>query len=277
MTTPPPDDHDPSVSPDAPVDEEQLAALRALLRDEPIDIDAAATETRIMAALDAADAASAPVESAALAGSDPTDLASTDQRSTDQRSTDQRRTATPPPPARWRVQSRPLLVAAGVLAVLGVGAVIWSASDQEAENMASAGDAAIVDTTARAPGDDAGGSDLGADADRAEESTEPASTLAPPPPPAPAVADGALADLGRFDSVDDLLRGAPGEQASPSGAGGADGFAGATTSALECAAARAAAGDTVLGTATLGTTTVLVVEADGVRSVFELPACRPRT
>jgi hypothetical protein len=270
MTTLPPDDHDPSTFPETPVDEERLAALRALLRDEPIDIDAAATETRIMAALDAADAAPA-----ATAGTEPGG-----QRPADHIGGD-RRTTTPPPPARWRVPARPLLVAAGVLAVLGVGAAVWSASDQDAEYMASAGDAATAETTTRPPGDDADGvtSDLGGGdgtADSTAESAGPASTLAPPPPPAAASADGTLADLGRFDSVDDLLRRVAVRQDTSSGAGGADGFARASTEALECAATRSAAGETVLGTAAIGATTVLVVEADGTPLLFELPSCRAR-
>jgi hypothetical protein len=260
MTAPPPDDHDPSQVPDPPLDEERLAALRALLRDEPIEIDAKATDARIRAALEAA-GTTAP-GTATSAGSTPLIAGQPGEH---------RRTTSPPPPTRSHRATRPLLVAAAVLAVLGVGAVVWSTADRDAEFLASAGDADSEASAARAADDSAGGSDL---EDGATESAGPTSTLAPPT--AAALDAGTLADLGRFDSVDDLLRQVPAVPTESPGAGGADGFVPASGAALECVATRAAAGEVVLGTATVGADTVLVVEVQGAPLLYDLPACRPR-
>lgn len=256
MTTPPPDDHDdPTVSPDAPMDDQRLAALRALLRDEPIDVDPAATESRIMAALDAADARPVPTE---------LDRATTGRPEV-------RRTTTP----RTHRAGRPLLVAAAVLAVVGVGAVVWSSTERDAEFMASAGDASEAEATAPGDGGVAGGAQddsAGAGADAA-----PTTTVAPAAPAIPS--DAGLVDLGRFDSVQQLLRDVPEDllRRTPTdpGASSNEQFDTDAASAPACAALRRSQGEQVLGIATVAGTSVLLTEIDGTRAVVEVPDCRP--
>ncbi|MFN7148022.1 MAG: hypothetical protein ACK4V6_00940 [Microthrixaceae bacterium] len=271
MTTPPPDDQqDVPDAADAPIDDDRLAALRALLRDEPVDTDPAATETRILAALDAA-------------ADEPMRLVSDAPAVTGRRPGPH--TTTRVAPARRGWSARPVLVAAALLAVVGIGAVVWGSADRDAEFMASAGDAATAEATIGVPGDEAGGAadggsvgDSDDDAD-AIESADPTSTLAPAP--AAAAAGGALVDLGDFDSVerllrdgpDDLLERLPDEQVS--GAERSTQFDQRASAAVTCAAQRSSSGDRVLGIATVVGTAVLVVEADGSRALFELPPCRP--
>lgn len=268
MTAPPPDDHqDLPDAADPRIDDEQLAALRALLRDEPVDTDPAAAERRILAALDAADAG--PLRPVA-------DPATATGR------TGARTTSVAPPRRTW--SARPVLVAAALLAVVGIGAVVWGSASRDAEFMASAGDDAtgqeaggIVDDSAA--GDSAAGDRAQEDADDgagASESAQAPSTLSPAAAPA-----SALADLGDFDSVEQVLQARPSQllERVP-GDPGTDAarstqFDRQATAADACAVQRSSAGERVLGIATVTGTPVLVVEADGNRAVLELPACRP--
>lgn len=277
MTTSPSDDHeDQPDAPEAPIDDERLAALRALLRDEPVDTDPAATETRILAALDAATDQPLRVVSDTPAGA---------ARRPGPR-------ATPATPARRAWSARPVLVAAALLAVVGIGAVVWGSADRDAEFMASGGDAATAEETTDAAGDQAGGaagtgaagdSEAGDsapsdsdDGSTAAESADPTSTLAPA-----AASLGALAELGEFDSVERLLRAAPDDLLArlPDEQGPDIGrttqFDQQVSAATACAAQRSSSGERVLGIATVAGTAVLVVEVDGVRAVLELPSCRP--
>lgn len=261
--TAPTDDHDPSGPSEAPLDDDRLAALRAMLRDEPVDTDPAATESRILAALDAAADEPARHGSVALGGVGPRPG---------------RRRAGPAGP-RW--SARPVLVAAALLAVVGIGAVVWSSTDRDAQFTASAGDAATAETTG-APGDEAGGSADSESLDGSEESgaagasADPSSTLAPAP-----AAAGNVADLGDFDSVeqlrrvdpDDLLERLADDQGSD--AGRSTQFDQQASAAEACAAQRSSRGERVLGVATVAGAAVVVVEVDGARALFELPSCRP--
>jgi hypothetical protein len=180
-----------------------------------------------------------------------------------------------------------VLVAAALLAVVGIGAVVWGSSNRDAEFMASAGDAATGQESAAIPGDEAGGTaDDSAAGDRAQddaddgaaasESAQAPSTLSPAAAPA-----GALADLGDFDSVEQVLQarpeqllervpGDPGTDAARSTQ-----FDRQASAADACAVQRSSSGELVLGVATVTGAPVLVVEADGNRAVLELPACRP--
>ena len=263
--TPPTDDHDdPSGPSEAPNDDDRLAALRPMLRDEPVDTEPAATETRILGALDAA--ADAPAGHGLRA---PADVGGRAGGRTTTRAGRQ-----------W--SARPVLVAAALLAVVGNGAVDWSTAHPDGEFMASDGDAATSETTG-APGAAAGGAADSHPRDGDEELSEtdaaadPTSTLAPAPP---AAAAGALADLGSFDSVEQLRR----EDLDallarvPDGPGTDPGhstqFDQQSAAADACAAQRSATGEAVLGVATVAGTTVLVVQVDGGRALFELPSCR---
>lgn len=272
MTTSPSDDHeDQPDAPEAPIDDERLAALRALLRDEPVDTDPAATETRILAALDAATAE--PVRH----GSDSPAVTA--------RHSGRPAMPTPATPTRRPWTARPVLVAAALLAVVGIGAVVWGSTDRDAEFMASSGDAATGEDTTDAAGDQVGGAAPGGAADdsapsdldgsAATESAEPTSTLAPA-----AASLGALADLGEFESVERLLRDGPDDvlarlpDAQGSDTGRSTQFDPQESAATACAAQRSSAGERVLGIATVAGTAVLVVEVDGATVVLELPSCR---
>jgi hypothetical protein len=274
MTAPPPDDHqDLPDAADAPIDDAQLAALRALLRDEPVTTDPAATETRILAALDAADTEPLRPVADPAAATGPSGPRTTSVA-----------------PARRTWSARPVLVAAALLAVVGIGAVVWGSTDRDAEFMASAGDAA---TDAQPTGDgdgDAGGAELGEVADdstlddrdggsAAQGAGAPTSTAAPAAPSEAAA--GTLDDLGDFDSVEQLLQADPAEllERLPGDLGSdtarSTQFDRQASAADACAVQRSSSGELVLGVATVTGTPVLVVQADGNRAVLELPACRP--
>ena len=263
MTAPPPDDHqDLPDAADPRIDDEQLAALRALLRDEPVDTDPAAAERRILAALDAADAG--PLRPVA-------DPATATGR------TGARTTSVAPPRRTW--SARPVLVAAALLAVVGIGAVVWGSASRDAEFMASAGDAATGQEAGGIVDDSAAGDRAQEDADDgagASESAQAPSTLSPAAAPA-----SALADLGDFDSVEQVLQARPSQllervPGDPrTDAARSTQFDRQASAVDACALQRSSAGERVLGIATVTGTPVLVVEVDGVPAVLELPSCRP--
>lgn len=172
MTTPPP----PASEPFDELDPDAVAALRARLRDEPIAVDDAARERAIAAALHAA-----PRQVTALDDVRP--------RTTQRRGS----------------SARPVLVAAAVLAVLGIGAAI--AVSSAGDRTGNQETASVLDDSTPAPlSDGADGAGGAATASSAEPPTARASEeLGPTTTAAPFAESGSLVDLGSFDDTDALL------------------------------------------------------------------------
>ena len=241
MTEPPdslpPDGRD---EPIEPVDDAAVARLRAMLRDEPVQDDELARERRLRAALDAA----GPVATTA------------------------------PVPRPRRAGPRPWLVAAAVLAVVGVAGFFVLSLDSSGgqDEMGSAGDSAELE---RAPADDGATS-----AESAQDQAPVSSTTAPPAVAGSADSStAAVVDLGSFADeaalraaltdrdgwTDEQLRGL-----DPTTSPGAD--------QLRCVSQQQVLGLEVVGVAELGlrelVPVVVVRVGDGV-VVLDALSCTP--
>jgi hypothetical protein len=216
----------PAVEPE--LDDTALAALRALLRDEPVDDDDLARERRIRTALDAATlpSATAPVGPAPASESAPAP-------------------GVVPTPRRPN-SSGPWLVAAAVLLVLGVGGYLFVGLTGSGDN-----DEAAV-TADRATGST---STAAGDANSGTDGAE-SSAIA---------GSGPVVDLGDFEDLPTLLAAADRSEARSDAAaeptlpvGGVD--------PTPCVEEQRAAGLPVVATATLqGTVVVVVADPAGTR------------
>jgi hypothetical protein len=210
------------------LDDTTLAALRALLRDEPVDDDDLARERRIRTALDAATPPAAAAPSGPAPARDPAPAPGV------------------VPAPRRRNSSGPWLVAAAVLLVLGVGGYLFVGLDGSGGNDEAAVTAdRATGSTPMAAGD-------------ANDGTDGAESSA-------IAGSGPVVDLGAFEDLPALLAAADGSEARSDAAaeptlpvGGVD--------PTPCVEEQRAAGLPVVATATLqGTVVVVVADPAGTR------------
>lgn len=220
------------------LDDATVAALRALLRDEPVADDDLARERRIRAALDAAPAAV--------------------------------------PAPRRRTGGAGWLVAAAVVAVLGVGGYLFvSVAGSGSSDESASTEMAEVERP------DSGGEESGvADSDgtggvdTAAEPTERGGETGRPSSGAPPAAEAAVpvAELGTFDDLDALLavaRAAGDETAVQSGTAEPMDLG----EAMPCVEQQQAFGVQVVGVATLEGRAVVVVDGPVGPTVLEAAGC----
>lgn len=204
------------------LDDATVAALRALLRDEPVADDDLARERRLRAALDAAPAAV--------------------------------------PAPRRRTGGAGWLVAAAVVAVLGVGGYLFvSVAGSGSSDESASTDMAEVERA------DSGGEESGV---AASDGTGGTDTAGPAPP---AEAAEPVAELGSFDDLDALLavaRAAGAETAVQSGADPMD-----LSEAMPCVEQQQAFGVQVLGVATLEGRPVVVIDGPDGPTVLDATGC----
>lgn len=238
MTEPtdPTSQDDPS---EAPVEPAALAELRALLREEPVEDDELARERRIRAALDAAPrAGEAPPGSLA---------------------------AVPAP--RRAGSARPVLVAAAVLAVLGIGglfvvSIASSGGGQDESASLDAGSSADASSQPdRAPAEATAGA--GADA------AAPTSTVVPAAPEAEAATS--VVDLGVF-ADEAALRA---ELDAADGAARTSSAPATDPQEVSCAAQQSAQGVVVLGVATVASERRVVVRPFDELVLLDPSTCAP--
>lgn len=259
MTDPTTPDPDPTSD---PVEAELSAAaeeqLRALLRDDPVPDDELARERRIRAALDAFEPA--PAQRPA-AHRDP--LAPS---------------TTPVPVPRHRA-GRGLLVAAAVLAVLGVGGLFVAGiarSGGEDSASTEAADSAAVSSTVDGV---AGGAaeerspamEPPAAADGSGDESGSAAPTSTAAPDRSLASTDSVVDLGAHDDVAALL----GSLGARDG-DGVDTTRSTDPSVLPCVAQQRGAGIVVLGVATVGDELVVVIDAPSGPQVLDPASCAPR-
>lgn len=249
-----PDAPDPDAAdPDAAVTPAQLAELRAVLADEPVDIDPGLREQHVLAALDASVAEEDVVIELGAARHGRAD-------------TGPSLTA---PGRPWRA----LLVAASVVAVAGLGALAFNATGSSVDMASSGGDADSSST--------AGDEESTADALASDQGSSGAPESAPDAPSTsasggPGDTSASLPDLGRYPDVASLLAARPATVLEGPEEGAdtevltrrslPDGSAG-------CLYQEALAGSTLLGIATVRGIDVIVVDRGGVLVVLELLDC----
>lgn len=254
MTDPTTPDPDPTAD---PVEPELSAAaeeqLRALLRDEPVPDDELARERRIRAALDAFEPAPARRPADHPAPLSPS--------------------TTPVPVPRHR-SGRVVLVAAAVLAVLGVGGLFVagiarsggedSASTESADSAATTStfDAAAAEGSPNMAPPEASDGAADESGSATPSTTAPARSLAP---------TDSIVDLGAHDDVEGLLRslGAGGDRA-------VDTRRSTDPTVLPCVAQQRGAGIVVLGVAAVGDELVVVIDSPSGPQVLDPASCAPR-
>ena len=220
--------------PDDGPDDATVARMRALLRDEPVEDDELARERRLRNAMGAAqewgvDTPSGPAPAAV------------------------------PPPRR--AGARPWLVAAAVLALVGIGGYFAVSISGSGSNDESADSAATLEESAdatRAP------SDATAGADGAPSTT---ATM----DPAPTEATGTVASLGTFDDIDALRSAITDGAADLQAPGAVPRSTGAED--LRCVQQQLALGIEVVGTAVVGATPVVVTRTPAGLEVLDAATC----
>lgn len=230
--TDPTDDLHPD--PDAGPDDATIAGLRALMRDEPVEDDELARERRLRVAMRAAQDWEVDTTSSAPPA------------------------AVPPP---RRAGARPWLVAAAVLALVGIGGYFAVSVSGSGGNDESADSAATLEESTeatRAPADATAG------ADGAPSTT---ATVEP----APTEATGTVTSLGTFADIDTLRSaiedGAADLQApdaAPRSTGPED---------VRCVQQQLAFGVEVVGTAVVGATPVVVTRTPAGLEVLDAATC----
>lgn len=233
-------DDDPALVDDA-IDPAALAGLRAMLRDEPVDDDEIARERRIRAAL-----AAAPVTSRSEPSHAPSVV-----------------------PIPRRSTARPWLVAAAVLAVLGIGGYVvvsgaGSGSSNDSAEVATADQDTLASSTVPGAADSA--------ASAAPEAAGAPTTTVGTTGSAADIAPPRVADLGQYVDLAALraaLGGAPVELRS------AQADIEPTPDALPCVEQQLATGIDVVGVATVGGLRVVVVTAPTGTEVLDAATCAP--
>lgn len=224
------------------VDPAALAGLRAMLRDEPVDDDEVARERRIRAAL-----AAAPVTS----GSEPS------------------HDAPSVVPIPRRSAARPLLVAAAVLAVLGIGGYVvvsgaGSGSSNDSAEVATADQDTLASSTVPGAADSA--------ASAAPEAAGAPTTTVGTTGSATDLAPPRVADLGQYVDLA-TLRAAVGPAAVDRRSAQSD--IEPTPDVLPCVEQQLATGIDVVGVATVGGVRVVVVTAPTGTEVLDAATCAP--
>jgi hypothetical protein len=223
--------------PDDDLDDATVARLRALLRDEPVEDDELARERRLRTAMAAAQApgVGAPAE---------------DRPS-------------PVPPPR-RSGARPWLVAAAVLALVGIGGYFAVSVTGSGGNDESADSAAMQPESsdaARAPEDGTAGADGSP------------TTTTPDPDSALAEATGAVTDLGTFDDIASLRSAL---DVAPAAGAAADSVQrSAAPDVMPCVQQELALGIEVVGTAVVGGEPVVVVRTPAGAEILDAATCAP--
>ncbi len=231
---------------DAALDDAALAQLRALLREEPVEDDEPARERRIRAALDAAPRA---VTSAG------------DQRKAGAVG----RTVPAPVPAPRRSPARPWLVAAAVLAVVGIGGLVALRTSGSATSDSAEVATADRSTTGSATASEESGAPGvgGMTTTTAPSATGSAADLA-----ATQVADlGSYPDVAALRAALDAPRSADAAPVRPPAA--------PPPEAQPCVDQQLATGTEVLGIARVGTALVVVVTGPDGPTVLDATTCSP--
>jgi hypothetical protein len=242
-----PDDREDPADTELSADAE--ARLRARLRDEPVDDDDLARERRIRAALEAF----AP-EASSTQG---------------------------PVPTPRRRSGRVVLVAAAVLAVVGIGGLfvvsVTRSGGEDSASMESADSAVTTDAAEdRSPAMEAPeSSPSNTSADEFGDGSGDAAGSAAPTSTAPLdrslASTDSVPDLGQHDDVQDLL------DALRNGADvGVDTARSNDPAVLPCVAQQRAAGVVVRGVAMMGTELVVVIDAPSGPQLLDPRTCAPR-
>lgn len=250
--------------PTEPDDTELEPELSALLRDEPVAIDPARREAAISAALELG---STILPAVPTGSSAPVDGATGgDELAARRRSTSPGRVSSRPADRRRGLLVAAAVVvvgglgAAGILANLGSNGTFVNTSADEASSGAMADSAPPEATT--------GGGDVGGDGESdglQRNAAEDVTTTAPPMSQGSQAEAAGPADLGTFDSVEQLL-GQDGVITGPTSAAPDDA---AFDRGGACSTTIASSGITVTGRAVVGTTPVLVgsIAPDGTTIV----------
>jgi hypothetical protein len=248
-----------------PDDTELEPELSALLRDEPVAIDPARREAAISAALELGSTILPAVPTASSASVD--GATGGDELAARRRSTSPGRVSSRPADRRRGLLVAAAVVvvgglgAAGILANLGSNGTFVNTSADEASSGAMADSAPPEATT----GGGDGGGDGDVDALQRNAAEDAVTTTAPPMSQGSQAEAAATADLGTFDTVEELL-GQYGLITGPTAAAPGDA---AFDGGGACSATIAASGITVTGRAVVGTTPVVVgsIAPDGTTIV----------